>query len=103
VNISQPKLRSEKFDDNNNNNNNNNSHSYFHEIWYLEVLLKLVAPFQFLLNLYKNKQMNVTVERKMYFQPTATRFDFTNKPSSVCTEKLLFNKQHVFFNTDAAC
>ena len=30
--------------------------------------------------------MNVTVERKMYFQPTATRFDFTNKPSSVCTE-----------------
>ena len=41
--------------------------------------------------------MNVTVERKTYFQLTATYFGFTNKPSSVCAERWLFNTQHASF------
>jgi len=34
VNISQLKLRSEKFDDNNNNNNNNNNYYYYYYYYY---------------------------------------------------------------------
>jgi hypothetical protein len=40
VNISQPKLRSEKFDDNNNNNNNNNARF---DLQYENSLLRSIA------------------------------------------------------------